>query len=127
MSNEDLIRRLRTTKRASAKTSKIKWSEIIRHPDDNKQLAGERDARLHAKRYSESADERDGRICAFKGVDGAGVLDIGHDHNRSNPMRQAITYSKREHKWVDAASYSPFDKVTQLRLRGRSKPTPSAS
>jgi translation elongation factor EF-G len=114
MNNADLIRRLRTSSVGHVKTSKINWNKVIRHRDDNKQLAGERESRLHAKRYSESADERDGRICAFKGVDGAGVLDIGFDNNRSNPSRQAINYNRVTHKWEHAPVVNHASKLTQL-------------
>jgi hypothetical protein len=114
MCNSDLIRRLQTNKIGSVKTSKINWNKVIRDPRDVAQLKSERDARLHKARYSEAADERDGRICAFKGVDGAGVLDIGFDNNRSNPSRQAINYNRVTHAWEHAPVVNHASKLTQL-------------
>lgn len=110
----DLIRRLRTNKIGSVKTSKINWNKVMSNKRDFEQAQAERDHRMHARRYSESADERDGRVCAFKGVDGAGVLDIGFDNNRSNPSRQAINYNRVTHTWEPAPVVNHHSKLTQL-------------
>lgn len=62
-----------------AKRAKINWAEALAHPRDRAIAQAEKLRRAHMRAWSDSANERDGRVCMFANVGGAGVLVQGYD------------------------------------------------
>lgn len=90
---------------AYAKRAKPNWAEALTHPRDRAIAQAERLRRAHERAWSDSANERDGRVCMFANASpGAGVLVQGYDRRAEflqvtlpSKAEARVTLSKQVH------------------------------